>query len=146
MRLVDVIRPNAGEASILTGVQVHDRSSARQAAQDLIDRGVGAAVVQAGDEGNLLVGKEGERLLPVITVQSVDATGAGDALAAALAVALAEGHPLQVAGPFANAAAALATTVLGAQAGLPSREAVLDLLLRNGYADEAERMRRPVAP
>ena len=33
---------------------------------------------------------------------------------------LAEGRPLNEAGPFANAAAALATTVVGAQAGLPN--------------------------
>jgi len=60
----------------------------------------------------------------------VDATGAGDAFASALAVCFAEGRSLEDAGPFASAAAALATTVLGAQASLPRREAVLRLLSR----------------
>ena len=43
-------------------------------------------------------------------------------------VALTEGRSLVEAGPFASAAAALATTVLGAQASLPRRGAVLALL------------------
>jgi ribokinase len=126
--LLDVIRPNATEAELLTGVKVKGRGSARTAAERLLGRGVGAAAVQAGDEGNLLVWTNGESWLPKLPVKSVDATGAGDAFAGALAVALAESRPLAEAGAFANAAAALATTALGAQAGLPRREAVLALL------------------
>jgi ribokinase len=94
----------------------------------LLARGVGAVAVQAGDEGNLLVWPGGECWMPKLPVHSIDATGAGDAFAAGLAVMLAEGRPLHEAGPFANAAAALATTVVGAQAGLPRREAVSRLL------------------
>jgi bifunctional ADP-heptose synthase (sugar kinase/adenylyltransferase) len=60
------------------------------------------------------------------------ATGAGDTFAAALAVALLEGRPLPEAARFANAAGALATTVFGAQAGLPRRERVLELLAKMG--------------
>ena len=111
--LLDIIRPNAGEAEVLTGVAVRDRASARRAAEVLLDRGVGAAAVQAGDEGNLMVWRGGERWVPKIPVVSFDATGAGDAFAAALAVMLAEARPLAEAGPFASAAAALTTTKLG---------------------------------
>ncbi len=93
-----------------------------------MERGAGAVAIQAGDEGNLLVWHEGELFLPQVPVASVDATGAGDACAAALAVKLAEGQSLAKAGPFANAAAALTTTKVGAQAALPRREAVMALL------------------
>ena len=79
-----------------------------------------------------MVWQDGERFLPRLPVKSVDATGAGDAFAAALAVAVAEGRPLSEAGAFANAAAALKTTKLGAQAGLPRRKAVQALLARHG--------------
>ena len=41
---------------------------------------------------------------------------------------IAEGRPFDEAGPFANAAAALATTVVGAQEGLPRRDAVQRLI------------------
>jgi ribokinase len=64
-------------------------------------------------------------------VKSVDATGAGDAFSAALAVALSEGHTLTEAGPFANAAAAHATTALGAQTALPKRRELFGLLARS---------------
>lgn len=132
LRLIDVIRPNAIEAGVLTDVPVVDRASARRAAELLIRRGVGAVVVQAGDEGNLLVWREGEHWLPKLPVRTIDATGAGDAFAAALAVGLAEGKSLVEAATFGNAAAALATTQLGAQAGLPRRDAVLELLRKSG--------------
>ncbi len=123
-----MIRPNATEAETLTGVKVTDRDSARRAADSLIGRGVGAVAVQGGDDGNLLVWSGGECWMPKLPVKSIDATGAGDAFAAALAVMIAEGRPFAEAGPFANAAAALATTVVGAQEGLPRRDAVQRLL------------------
>jgi ribokinase len=125
---VDLIKPNASEAESLTGIRVHDRASAKQAAHQLLERGVGAAIVQAGEQGNLLVWRGGESWNPRLPVKTVDATGAGDAMAAALAICLVEGRSLAEAGPFANAAAALATTALGAQAALPSRQDVEDLL------------------
>jgi ribokinase len=130
LRLVHVIRANAGEAQALTGIRVHDFDSARQAAQQLMQRGVEAVVIQAGPQGNLVVSADVEQLLPEIEVPAVDTTGAGDAFAAAMAVMLAEQHPLIEAASFANAAAALKTTVLGAQAGLPQRQTVLALLER----------------
>lgn len=128
LRLVDVIRTNASEATLLTGVTVHDRATANAAARVLLQRGVGAAIVQAGNAGNLLVAPAGDLWLPRHPVASIDATGAGDAFAAGLAVLLAAGRSLANAATFGSACAALATTVLGAQAGLPRRAAVLALL------------------
>ena len=125
---LDVIRPNASEAQILTGIRVRDRNGAREAARDLLRRGVKTAVVQAGDEGDMALSRDRELWLPRFEVKRVDATGAGDAFSSAFAVCLAEGKPLEEAGRFASAAAALATTALGAQASLPRREAVLQLL------------------
>lgn len=125
---LDVIRPNTSEAQILTGIRVCDRDSARAAARDLLRRGARAAAVQAGEHGDVLMWGEREVWLPRFTVVRVDATGAGDAFASALAVCLAEGKELEEAGHFASACAALATTVLGAQASLPRRAAVLALL------------------
>jgi flavin-binding protein dodecin len=97
--------------------------------------------VQAGEAGDLLVWPEGECWLPRIAVESVDATGAGDAFAAALAVALAEGRAWSEAGALASASAALATTVIGAQAGLPRRQAAEALLARVGYRTDLWRRR-----
>jgi ribokinase len=134
LALVDLIRANSREAHALTGIRVQDSASARQAAELLLGRGAGAVAVQVGsthDEGNLLVWPGGERFLPRIPVHCVDDTGAGDAFSAAVAVMLAEGRSLHEAGLFARAAAALATTVLGAMPSLPTRAAVEALLARN---------------
>jgi ribokinase len=138
LALVDVIRPNSAEAEILTGIRVTDRTSAKRAAQTLMARGAGAAIVQAGDDGDLAVWREGEQWLPRLPVASIDATGAGDAFASALAVCLAQQKSLADAVLFANAAAALATTKLGAQAGLPRHPAVVELLKQSGISWPAE--------
>lgn len=131
LRLLKVIRPNADEAEALTGVHVDDRASAKRAADRLLQRGVGAVAVGVGAQGNLLAWLGGECWYPGIRVESVDATGAGDAFIGALAAQMAAGHSLPEAGRFANAAAALATTKLGAQAGLPSDQDVLRLLVHH---------------
>ncbi len=57
-------------------------------------------------------------------VSPVDTTGAGDCFAGALAVALAEGRELGAALSFANVAASLAVTRMGASASFPDRAAV----------------------
>ena len=59
------------------------------------------------------------------TVDAVDTTGAGDTFTAALTVALVEGRPPEAALGFACAAAAAATTRMGAQPALPYREDVI---------------------
>jgi ribokinase len=125
---LDVVRPNAIEAEALTGICVSDRDSAREAARQLVRRGAKAAAVQAGRHGDVMIWSGGEEWLPRFEVQRVDATGAGDAFASALAVCLAEKRPLPEAGRFASAAAALATTRLGAQASLATRAQVEALL------------------
>jgi ribokinase len=128
LRLVDVIRPNAAEAEALTNVRVWDVRSAAQCGRVLLARGVGAAIIQAGDVGDLVVTREEQHLLAPLRVDSVDATGAGDAFVAGLAAALAEGRSLIDAASFGSAAAAFSTTRVGAQAGLPRREDLVSLL------------------
>jgi ribokinase len=126
--MVDVIRPNAAEATTLTGIVVRDRSTARAAGERMLEMGAGAAIVPSGDEGILVLSLAGEHWIPRLQVASVDATGAGDAFVAALAAKLAAGDDLADAAQFANAAAALSTTRFGAQTGLPRRDEVVALL------------------
>jgi ribokinase len=116
LRAVHVIRPNAAEAEFLTGVKVTDRTTGKAAAVRTVVIGVPG--------GNLLLSQEQDHWLPHYSVKAVDATGAGDAFAGALAVCIARNEDLSYAARFANAAAALKTTKLGAQAGLPRRSEV----------------------
>lgn len=128
LRQVNVVRPNAAEARVLTGIETKNRSTARQAAQALLNKGARAAIVDAGNAGHLLLWSDGEHWLSRIPVRAVDATGASDAFLGALAAQLAQGADLISASIFANAASALATTKLGAQAGLPTYDDVTSLL------------------
>lgn len=122
MRIVGLIKPNASEAHQLTGIPVTDRDSARAAAQRLLDAGVGAAMVQVVDSGNLLLTDQGEFWWPEITVNRLDTTGAGDAFAAACAVGIAESMTWDTIGQFASESAALTTTRYGALPAFPKRE------------------------
>jgi ribokinase len=129
LRDVHVLRANSNEAEVLTGVSVTDATSAKLAAQNLFHRGVSAVCVSAPG-GTFLLSADTELWFPHLPVAAVDATGAGDAFAGALATALAEGRALSEAVRFAHAAAALKITKLGAQAGLPRRAEVLAMLPR----------------
>jgi ribokinase len=139
---VDVIRPNASEAKALTGIEVTDKKSARQAATKLLEQGIRAVALQAGSNGDLIVWRGGQCWLPRIPVKTVDATGAGDAFAAALAVAVSEGKSWREAAAFASAAAALTTTKMGAQPALPQRREVVALLRRAGHSRQAAAFER----
>lgn len=65
------------------------------------------------------------------SVAALDSTAAGDAFNGALALALAEGRPMQEAIRFANAAGALTVTRKGAQDALPTREEIASLLMQS---------------
>jgi ribokinase len=130
----DVIRANATEAEVLTGIRVVDLASAREAARALLARGARAAILEA-EKGNLVVWNSGEKWIPELAVETVDATGAGDAFAGGLAVALAGGDDVARAAQFASGVAALATTALGAQTALPRRTELESFLNRARAAD-----------
>ena len=69
--------------------------------------------------------------VPGFKVNAVDATAAGDVFNGALSVAIAEGKAWEEAIRFANAAAALSVTKLGAQPSAPKRAEIEGLLLRS---------------
>ena len=82
-------------------------------------------MIKLGADGALIVDGDGPaRHVPSIAVDPVDTTAAGDAFTAAMTVALAEGRPLDEAVRFGCVTGALATTTLGAQPAMPTRDHV----------------------
>jgi ribokinase len=77
--------------------------------------------LKLGDQGCLYVSRSERIYSPAFRVAVKDTTAAGDTFNAALAVAFAEGKPIADALRFANGAAALSVTRMGAQASAPSR-------------------------
>ena len=128
LKCVSCLTPNETEAQILTGTSVADDASAAQAARYLLEHGVGMVVVTLGERGSLVADGKTVRRVPAYPVKVVDTTAAGDAFCAGLAVQLAQKQPPDAALRFANAAGALATTVMGAEPSMPHLAELLDFL------------------
>ncbi len=128
LRSVDILTPNETELARITGRETADPGEIPALARGLLARGPEHVIVTLGENGALIVSREGEVHVPSFPVEAVDTTAAGDAFNGALAVALAEGMDMERAVRFACAAGALATTVLGAQPSLPRRDRVESLL------------------
>src|SRR6266849_10684042 len=123
---VDILTPNETEALRLLG-RPPARVSPGEAIEiaDALRRlGPKTVIVKLGDQGCLAHDGMEPRHFPCFPVDVKDTTAAGDTFNAALAVALAEGKPMDEAIPFANAAAAISVTRLGAQASAPGRAEV----------------------
>ena len=123
---VDILTPNETEACILlgrTGVRV-SLGVAPEMARALRALGAHTVVLKLGDQGCFYSGPDQDVHVPGFAVVPCDTTAAGDTFNAGLAVALAEGADVVTALRFANAAAAISVTRLGAQASQPSRAEV----------------------
>jgi ribokinase len=131
LKLVTLLTPNETEAGLLTGVKVNSPGAAAKACAKLRARGVGTVILTMGARGAFVSEPSGSRLIAGFKVKAVDTTAAGDIFNGALAVALAEGKMLDDAIRFANAAAALSVTRLGAQPSAPQRAEIERFLRRN---------------
>jgi ribokinase len=83
-----------------------------------------AVVLKLGDAGCFYSDGRSEVFSAGFKVDAVDTTAAGDTFNAALAVGLSEGRAIEDVLSFANAAAALSVTRLGAQSSAPGRAEV----------------------
>ena len=124
LKCVSILTPNETEAELLTGIAVSDTASAAVAAAKLRARGVQTVIITLGARGAFVATENGGQLVPGFKVKAVDTTAAGDIFNGALAVALGEGKPLKQAVRFANAAAAISVTRLGAQLSAPARREI----------------------
>jgi tagatose 6-phosphate kinase len=111
----DVAKPNAVEVAQALGRPVTTRWEARDAAQLLCDRGAATGIVSLGAEGFVAVTPSAAYDVRLPQPVHGNQTGAGDALAAALARGLARDDPWPelLADAAAVAAAAVADPVAG---------------------------------
>jgi ribokinase len=128
LALSPILTPNERELTIATGMDDP------VAALDELARHTGAPViVTQGRVGALLAEGSAREPFPGYPAPAeVDTTGAGDTFVGVLAAWLAEGFTLRQAINAGNAAAALSVAAAGAREGMPTREAILDLLEQTG--------------
>ena len=120
-----LITPNEPEAEILTGIRVHDISSAENAASSLQKKGVKNVIITMGAAGAYIKSENYTGMVLGVEAKAVDTTAAADVFNGSLAVAVAEGKDLKEAVVFANKAASISVTRMGAQASAPYRNEVL---------------------
>ena len=130
LALCDFVTPNESEAEGITGIAVRTLADAERAADALLARGVGAAIITLGERGALY--RDGSRSVHVPVFQAgpvVETTGAGDAFNGGFATALAEGADPVEAVRFGCATASISVTRPGTAPSMPAR-AEIDALLR----------------
>jgi ribokinase len=120
-----LITPNETEAEFLTGIKVVDTITAEESASILRGKGIQNVIITMGASGAYLLSGSISVMISGIPVKAVDTTAAGDVFNGALAVAISEGNELEEAIAFANNAASISVTRMGAQASAPYRHEIL---------------------
>lgn len=108
---LDLLTASLAEAEAISGER-----GAEGAADWLRERGAATVAIKLGADGCYVTGVG---RVPAPRVTAVDGTGAGDAFAAGFLFGLLAGWPLERTAGLANRLGALATTAVGAYAGLP---------------------------
>lgn len=122
-----VVTPNWSEAVELTGSQLEDPPE--EVASRLKEMGAKNVVITMGSKGTFVLTEDNESFLqPIIPVETVDTTGAGDVFAASLCVSLCKGNSIVEAVQFATAASALSVTKRGVITAIPHLNEVYKLM------------------
>lgn len=125
LQAVTWLTPNETEAAALTGGVFPPQETAEK----LLAMGCRNVVLKLGECGAFLMGSDCEPVLvPSFAVKAVDTTAAGDCFNGAFATRLLAGDAPAEAARYANGAAAISVTRMGAQASMPSQDEVAELL------------------
>ena len=121
---IDILVPNESEATLLSGVEVSDATSAYAAAKVFRQRGVKCVLITLGANGVAVIDDAGERHLPAHVVKAVDTTAAGDTFIGGFSAGLVEGLAMDDAVALGQRASALCVTRHGAQPSIPYRREI----------------------
>ena len=103
---------------------VHTILPNRIEAEAIGEKGIENVVITLGKDGAYVKEKDEYTMIPAKEVETIDTTGAGDVFCGAFSVYLSQGHSLAESVKFANAAAAIAVTRIGAQSAIPYKREV----------------------
>lgn len=127
------ISPNEHEAADLAGYPVITEDDCKKAIGILRGRGVKNVLITRGDEGAVFGSGQGVKFSPCVKAEKVvDPTAAGDSFVGAFCTATCAGLEAEEAMVFANHAASLTVSRMGAQPSLPSLDEVFDYMVSKG--------------
>ena len=141
LRCLTFLSPNETEAEDLTGVHIAhsgndaDLEQAGKAAAILQEKGVSNILITLGSAGAVLFAG-GERIYsPCVSgIHAIDPTAAGDSFIGAFCCAYSSGWSREDALLYANHAAALTVSGMGAMPSIPTAEAIDALLQSRGVS------------
>lgn len=120
---LDLFMPSINEAKEITGLDCPEEIS-----RFLKDKGVKNVIVKLGTQGCYVDAFGKQYYVSAFDVPVVDTTGAGDSFVAGVLYGLAEGWDIEETTRFASAVSAHCIQQLGATAGIPSSETILNFL------------------
>lgn len=127
---VDLVIPNEFEASLITGIEVTDRTTAAKAIERLIEMGCKNALITMGKQGCAYCYDERIEFADARLVKAVDSTAAGDSFIGGLCSKLCEGKTLPEAVTYATAVAAITVSRKGASVSIPTCDEVNELYFK----------------
>ncbi len=133
LKKLSIITPNETEAALLTGTKEINDDSIPLMARDLYDMGIETVIITLGSRGVYLLNSTFQGYIPGYTVKAVDTTAAGDVFNGALASALSENKTIRQAIDFAQRAAAISVTRMGAQPSAPKLDEISGFRQAGGY-------------
>jgi sugar/nucleoside kinase (ribokinase family) len=139
MKKADLLFVSNEEAAALTGA-----GNAQEAFERLRRAGAREVVMKLGKRGCLIAAGDRVRNVPAFAVKAVDSTGAGDAFTAAFLQARLRSWPMEEAALVANAAGAVAASLVGAGDSAPTVKAVKRLMRSQLLAEPWDAVRRGV--
>ncbi len=124
--LLDFFTPNETEVEFYYDKKIETNEDIKNAAKEFLNRGVKNIIITLGEKGIYFANKNEEYFVDALKLKNevVDTTGAGDAFNGAFAVALANKFEHKDALIFANKAAGISTTRLGAARSMPTLKEV----------------------
>lgn len=128
---INIITPNETEVKGLTGVEVVDLETARQAKDVLLSKGIKNIVITLGVNGSYVYSNGEDLIIPSYKVKAVDTTGAGDAFNGGLLTAISEGKNLFDSAKFATAVSALSVQKKGTAISMPTRKEIDSFIEKN---------------
>ncbi len=128
LQSVDYLILNESEVKILTG---RDKGSYQTLGETLLQKGTENIILTLGSKGAYVCSRKLKKHVGGFVVVPVDTTAAGDTFCGAFAASILTNDDLPDAVRFANAAAALSVTKLGAQPSIPYRNEIETFLIQN---------------